>query len=83
MRCRHKICLAPTGRTPPTSLPPDRPIDAAPDRIEDAAQEFLTDWLVRRKYDEALAVLSPRALACVNLTGDGKDQELDADGAAP
>ena len=64
-----------------TPLPPDRPIDAAPDRIEDAAQEFLTDWLVRRRYDDALAVLSPRALACVNLTGDGKDQELDADAA--
>jgi hypothetical protein len=38
---------------PATPLPPDRPSGAAPERIEDAAQEFLTDWLVRRQYDQA------------------------------
>jgi hypothetical protein len=59
----------------------DRPANAAIDRIEDAAQEFLTDWLVRREYDQALAVVSPRAHACVNLTDDAKPEVLDAEGA--
>ncbi len=35
----------------------------APEKIEDAAQEFLTDWLVRRQYDQALEFLSPQAYA--------------------
>jgi hypothetical protein len=66
---------------PPTPLPPDRPINAAPDRLEDAAQEFLTDWLLRRQYDQALAVLSTRSYACLALKGDGKGVPLDAAGA--
>ena len=42
---------------------------------DDAAQEFLTDWLVRRRVDEALTFLSDRALACLN-TDEDVDEEL-------
>jgi hypothetical protein len=66
---------------PPTPLPPDRPMNAAPDRLEDAAQEFLTDWLVRRQYDQALAMLSSRSYACLTLKADARGQPLDAAGA--
>jgi hypothetical protein len=62
----------------PTPLPPDRPKGAAPDKIEDASQEFLTDWLVRHKYDEAIEFLSPQAFACLNLSEDARGQPLDA-----
>jgi hypothetical protein len=64
--------------SPPTPLPPDRPAGAAPDRIEDAVQEFLTDWLVRRQYSQALEFLSPQSYGCLNLTDDRKAQALDA-----
>jgi hypothetical protein len=63
---------------PPTPLPPDRPANAAPDRVEDAAQEFLTDWLVRRQYDQALAMLSSRSYACLTLKNDARGEPLDA-----
>ena len=66
---------------PSAPLPADRPAGAAPDRIEDAAQEFLTDWLVRRQYDQALEFLSPQAYACLNLRDDGRPVALDATGA--
>jgi hypothetical protein len=66
---------------PPTPLPPDRPSGASPDKIEDAAQEFLTDWLVRRQYDQALEFLSTRAYACLNVTKDAKGRPLDAPAA--
>ena len=59
--------LNPDRPVAPTPLPPDRPSGASPD-VEDAAQEFLTDWLVRRKYDQALEFLSPHAYACLNST---------------
>ena len=49
----------------PTPLPPDRPAGAPIEKAEDAIQEFLTDWLVRRKYDEALQLVSDKALSCV------------------
>ena len=65
----------------PTALPPDRPLGASPERVEDAVQEFLTDWLVRREYDQALQFLSPRAYACLNLNEDARGQALDAAGA--
>ncbi len=55
---------------PPTPLPADRPRDAEPAEIHEAAQEFLTDWLVRRKPEEALKFLSDRALACLNTDDD-------------
>jgi hypothetical protein len=63
---------------PSTPLPPDRPMSAAPDRVEDAVQEFLTDWLVRLQYDQALQFLSSRAFACVTLDDDARGQVLDA-----
>ncbi len=62
-------------REPPTPLPPDRPLGSEPEKLEDAAQEFLTDWLVRRKVDESLQFMSERALACVD-TDDDVDQEV-------
>jgi hypothetical protein len=65
----------------PTPLPPDRSLGAAPDSIEDAVQEFLTDWLVRRQYDQALEVLSPQAYACLNVDDDASSESLVADGA--
>jgi hypothetical protein len=66
---------------PATPLPPDRPAGAAPDRVEDAVQEFLTDWLVRHQYEQALEFMSPRAYACLNLNDEAKGQALDAAGA--
>jgi hypothetical protein len=66
---------------PAAPLPPDRPRDATPERIEDAVQEFLTDWLVRHDYDQALEFLSPKAYACVNRRDDGRSETLDAAGA--
>ena len=61
----------------PTPLPPDWPAGAAPDRIEDAAQEFLTDWLVRRQYAQALEFLSSKAYGCVNLDDEQRSRNLD------
>jgi hypothetical protein len=65
----------------PTSLPPDRPAGSPVARIEDAAQEFLTDWLVRREIGEALTFLSDRPAACVNVDDDAEYEALDADRA--
>src|SRR5688572_1985135 len=64
----------------PTSLPPDRSAASPIPRVEDAVQEFLTDWLVRRKIDEALTFLSDRPSACVNVDDDAEYEALDADG---
>ncbi len=66
---------------PSTPLPPDRPSGAAPDRVEDAVQEFLTDWLVRHEYDQALQFLSPRAYACLTLDEQAQGRVLDAAGS--
>jgi len=59
----------------PTPLPPDRPLGAAPEDLPDAAQEFLTDWLVREKIDEAMMFFSRRAIACINID-EGNQEEL-------
>ena len=64
-----------------TPLPADRPLGASPEKVEDAVQEFLTDWLVRRQYDQALDFLSPRSYACLNLNEEARGQALDAAGA--
>ena len=56
----------------------DRPSGAVIDQIQDAVQEFLTDWLVRRKYQEALGFLSPGACASVNIDDDYREETLDA-----
>ena len=62
----------------PTPTPPDRPAGASPERLEDAVQEFLTDWLVRHKLNDALAVLSDSAYACINVDDDARYESLDA-----
>lgn len=64
--------LAKEPPEPPTPLPPDRPAGAHVGEVWEAAQEFLTDWLVRRKYDESLEWVSDQALACARLD-DGTD----------
>jgi hypothetical protein len=64
-----------------TPLPPDRPAGDSPERIEDAAQEFLTDWLVRQQYEQALGFLSPRAYACLVVSDERRGVALDAGGA--
>jgi hypothetical protein len=61
-----------------TPLPPDRPAGANPARIEDTAQEFLSDWLVRHQYQQALEFLSPRAHACLVISDEQRGQPLDA-----
>jgi hypothetical protein len=66
---------------PPTPLPPDRPRGARIDGILDAVQEFLTDWLVRREYDEGIDFLSARAFACLNVDDFVGEEALDADRA--
>jgi hypothetical protein len=65
----------------PTALPPDRPAGSPIVQIEDAVQEFLTDWFVRREIDEALTFLSERPAACVNVDDDAEYEALDADRA--
>jgi hypothetical protein len=55
---------APATRTP-TVLPPNRPLNASIPELADAVQEFLTDWLIRRKYEEAIAFFAPEAFKCV------------------
>ena len=65
----------------PTPLPPDRPVGAPLERPEDAIQEFLTDWLVRREIDEAMTFVSDQAYACVNIDDDARYETLDAGGA--
>jgi len=51
-------------------LPPDRPRGAEIAEIQDAAQEFLADWLVRRDYDQAMDFVSEEALPCLLLAGE-------------
>jgi hypothetical protein len=65
----------------PTPLPPDRPFGAAPEELHDAAQEFLTDWLVREKLDEAMRFFSRRAIACINIDESSRAELLSVDEA--
>ena len=44
--------------------------------LHEAAREFLTDWLVRREYDQAMTFLSDHALACINVDEDNEDEVL-------
>jgi hypothetical protein len=73
---RGKDILAQELPESPTPLPPDRPQSAEPIELHEAAQELLTDWLVRRKIDEALKFLSGRALACLDMDDDVSDELL-------
>jgi len=68
--------LANAGVELPTPLPPDRPLDAAPAELYEAAQEFLTDWLVREKFDEAMHFMSERVIACINIDESADDELL-------
>lgn len=60
----------------PTPLPPDRPSGAAIADPQDAVEEFLADWLVRRDVDGALAAVSTRAFACVNVDDDREPEAI-------
>jgi hypothetical protein len=59
-----------------TPLPRNRTRGTRFDRIDEATQEFLTDWLVRRNVEEALNFVSDQAIACVNLDEDVEDEVL-------
>jgi len=65
----------------PTPLPPDRPPGAAPAELYEAAQEFLTDWLVRGEIDEAMQFFSQRVIACINIDEGSQAELLDVDSA--
>jgi hypothetical protein len=57
-----------------TPVPADRPAETVIPEIQDAAVEFLADWLVRKNIGEAQAFISDRALECVryNRSEEGK-----------
>jgi hypothetical protein len=63
---------------PPTPTPPDRPANAQIPEVQDAVQEFLSDWLVRENYDEAVDFLSDQALGCLNIDDDAESEVLGA-----
>jgi hypothetical protein len=46
-------------------VPPNRPPTAPIPEVADAVQEFLTDWLIRRNYEEAASFFAPDILRCV------------------
>jgi hypothetical protein len=50
---------------PPSPVPPNRVPGAPIAEVADAVQEFLTDWLIRRSYQEASSFSSPDVLRCV------------------
>jgi len=50
---------------PPTAVPPNRPVNASIPDVADAVQEFLTDWIIRRNYQEAASFFAPDVLRCV------------------
>lgn len=63
---------------PPTPLPPDRPRGASIPEFHDAVQEFLTDWLVREQYDDAMDSFSDEAMECVYFHEDygGRSRDI-------
>jgi hypothetical protein len=73
--------LARSAAELPTPLPADRPFGSAPEELYEAAQEFLTDWLVRGKIDEAIWLFSRRAIACINIDEGSQAELLDVDSA--
>jgi hypothetical protein len=50
---------------PLSPVPPNRATNASIPDVADAVQEFLTDWIIRRNYQEAAAFLAPDVLRCV------------------
>jgi hypothetical protein len=75
-----QLLATPVSPTP-TPLPPNRPPGAEIIEVYNAAKEFLADWLVRRNYDEAMAFVSRKALACVRLDDDARPHEVVAEQA--
>lgn len=61
----------PDLRKPSSPFVPAR-INAEP-ALAQAANRFLDAWLIRKQYDEALALVSPDAYPCVNLYLDSGD----------
>jgi hypothetical protein len=49
------------------TLLPDRPSREEIAKVQDAAIEFLSDWLVRQKVDEAMGFISDQALECFRI----------------
>jgi hypothetical protein len=49
----------------PSPVPPNRAAAAAIPDVASAVQEFLTDWLIRRNFQEAASFLAPDTLRCV------------------
>ena len=66
----------------PTPLPPNRRLGEEPVELYEAAQEFLTDWLVRRDIDEAAQFVSRRVLGCVDTNDVAGDEVLTEQQAA-
>jgi hypothetical protein len=66
---------------PPRALPPNRPSGAPIANPQDAVQEFLTDWLVRRELDQALEATSSGLFACVNEDEDRENEAVRGDDA--
>jgi hypothetical protein len=54
------------------AAPPPPPVSIATVKADDAVVQashgFLESWLVRRKYDDAMAFLSPKSYGCYDLT---------------
>ncbi len=69
--------LAWSARPEYVDLPPDRPFGASPEKIEDAAQEFLADWLLRAKFREALQFMSPQVAGCIGRRSQ-EDVQVDS-----
>jgi len=73
--------MARTVKEFPTPTPPNRPLGAAPAELYDAAQEFFSDWFVRRNVDEAMHFFSQRVMACINIDDGSRPEILDVDAA--
>ena len=54
-------------------LPANRPLGSNPENLYDATQEFLTDWLQRGNYGEAMEFFSDQSLRCM---GQSREEEI-------
>lgn len=74
--------LAPAGagRRAESAGDPPPPSSRATDfdSVSEASAEFLADWFVRRRFDEALAFVSSRGAVCVNLDEDAENERGEA-----
>ena len=50
---------------PQSPVPPNRPANTPIPELADAVQEFLTDWIIRGNYQEAVSFFAPDVLPCV------------------